>query len=162
MAANKQHTESERLVGFRIGGVAYAVRIGAVREIINPIFLTELPHAPVSVAGVADHRGAVVPVIALRARFGLPAAPNPERCKWILVDVEHRTVGLMVDQVTEVFAPAEGELRPAPDLGGGETERGIEGVTTHDGEMVFVLDVSRFRDLALTLGQPGAGTREQE
>jgi purine-binding chemotaxis protein CheW len=160
MATTKQHAEAERLVGFRIGNVAYAVRIGAVKEIINPIPLTELPHAPTSVAGVADHRGAVVPVIALRARFGLPAPPNPERCKWILVAIEQRTVGLMVDQVTEVFSPDEEGLRPAPDLGGGEDERGIEGVTIHGGEMVFVLDVSRFRDLALALGRPGAGAQE--
>jgi len=162
MATHKQHSDAERLVGFRIGSVAYAVRIGAVKEIINPIPVTELPHAPASVAGVADHRGAVVPVIALRARFGLPPPTHPERCKWILVAMEQRTVGLMVDQVTEVFSPTEGELRPAPELGGGEDERGIEGVTTHDGEMVFVLDVSRFRDLALNLGRPEEETRELE
>ena len=162
MPSPKRRVEPEKLVGFRVGEVAYAVRIGAVREIVNPLPVWELPHSPPAVAGVADHRGEVVPVIDLRARFGLAAAADAGRVKWILVAVEDRSVALIVDQVTEVFPPTEGELRPAPDLGGGENERGIEGVTTHDGEMVFVLDVSRFRDLALALGQPGAGAREPE
>lgn len=143
------------LVGFIVGDVGYAVPIGAVKEIINPAALTELPHAPPAVAGVADHRGEVIPIIDLRVRFGLPIGGETSRSKWILIDVQDRTVGLIVDQVTEVFGTGGYGLRPPPVLGGGEDDRGIVGVTTHDGRLTFVLGVERFDTLTEAL-EPAA------
>jgi chemotaxis signal transduction protein len=59
------------------------------------------------------------------------------------VRVEARTFGLAVDRVTDVFGTGGVEVRPAPSLGGGEDTRGIVGVTSYEGGLVFVLDVSR-------------------
>lgn len=149
------------LVGFVVGNVAYAVPISSVREIINPVTLTDLPHAPRAVAGVADHRGEVVPVVDLRIHFGLPPSSDPRRAKWILIDQNRRIFGLAVDSVTDVFGTGGAELRPAPSLGGGEDARGIVGVTSHDGRLTFVLDVSRLEALTRGLGElpglPGEG-----
>ncbi len=142
------------LVGFSVGDVVYAVPIGAVREIINPISLTALPHAPAVVAGVADHRGEVVPVVDLRLRFGVASGVEARRTKWILVEVGGRRIGLIVDRVTGVFGTHGKPLRPAPTLGGGEDERGIIGVTSHEGSMAFVLDVSRLEALTAGLSEP--------
>jgi purine-binding chemotaxis protein CheW len=139
------------LVGFVVGNVEYAVPISAVKEIVTPLLLTELPHAPKAIAGVADHRGQVVPIIDLRARFGLRSSPEPRRAKWILVDVEGKTVGLAVDRVTEVFGTAGAGLRPPPELGGGEEMRGIAGVAMHEGRLTFVLDVARFDALTMPM-----------
>jgi purine-binding chemotaxis protein CheW len=135
------------LVGFAVGDVAYAVPIADVREIVNPLLLTELPHAPTAVIGVADHRGDVIPVVDLRVRFGLGPLPDRQRAKWILVQVEGRLIGLVVDRVLDVFGTSGAEVRPAPTLGGGEDTRGILGVTAYDGALTFVLDVSRFDEL---------------
>ena len=140
------------LVGFEVGNVAYAVSINAVREIVNPLPLTPLPHVPAAVVGVGDHRGEVLPVIDLRLRFGLPRLPDPRRAKWILVNVEGRTVGLVVDRVTDVFGTGGTPLKAPPLLGEGDEARGISGVTTHEGVLTFVLDLSRFADLVLPLG----------
>src|SRR3954470_23616145 len=76
------------LVGFVVGNIAYAVPIASVREIVNPVPLAELPHAPPSIAGVADHRGEIVPIIDLRVRFGLARFNDPRKSKWILIEVE--------------------------------------------------------------------------
>ena len=115
------------LVGFTVGDVYYAIPIGYVREIINPINLTRLPHLPDAIAGVADHRGEVVPVVDMRARFGVAHIDERRRCKWILVELSGGTVGLVVDRVTGVFGTGGG-LRPAPALGGGEDSgRGSRG-----------------------------------
>jgi purine-binding chemotaxis protein CheW len=141
------------LVGFIVGDVAYAVPISSVKEIVNPVLLTELPHAPRSVAGVADHRGEVVPIIDLRVRFGLARSSDPRKGKWILVDVEGKTVGLAVDRVTEVFGTGGSELRAPPNLGGGEDVRGILGVTNYEGVLTFVLDVGRFEVVHAALSQ---------
>jgi purine-binding chemotaxis protein CheW len=148
MTFKQQRPDPQKsLVGFVVGEVAYAVPISAVREIINPVALTELPHAPRAVAGVADHRGEIVPIFDLRVRFGLSPLPDPRRAKWILIDVEGRGIGLMVDRVTDVFGTGGAEIKPPPVLGGGEDTRGIAGVTTRDGELTFVLDVDRFESL---------------
>jgi chemotaxis signal transduction protein len=56
-----------------------------------------------------------------------------------------------VDRVTDVFGTGGVEIRPAPSLGGGEDSRGIVGVTSYEGALVFVLDVSRLQDLVNAL-----------
>lgn len=141
-------------VGFSLGEVHYAVPIGRVREIVNPLPLTELPHAPAAIAGVADHRGEVVAVVDLRTRFGLPRQTDQRRTKWVLVDFQGRTVGLRVDNVTEVFGQAGAPIRPAPELGSGDEVRGLAGVITHDGRMKFVLDLDRIESLTRGLQEP--------
>lgn len=156
VAHSRQQPDPQRgYVGFVVGDVAYAVPIANVREIVNPAPLTELPHAPPSVAGVLDHRGEVVPIVDLRARFGLDAAAATRRTKWILIEVERRSIGLIVDRVTGVFGVADA-LRAPPALGPGDELRGIVGVAPHAGQLVFVLDVGRFDVLTQSLRPPAA------
>jgi purine-binding chemotaxis protein CheW len=161
MAASKVRPDPRKsLVGFTVGDVRYAVPIGDVQEIVTPVPLTELPHAPTAVVGVADHRGQVIPIVDLRVRFGLPRLTERQRSKWILVRVEDHTLGLAVDRVTDVFGTGGSEVRPPPTLGGGEDTRGILGVTSHEGALVFVLDVARFQTLVSALpgvAVPGLG-----
>lgn len=153
-----RHDPSKDLVGFLVGEVMYAVRIQVVREIVNPLPLVDLPRAPHAVKGVADYRGEVVPVIDLRERFHLAKAALSRKTKWIVLDVgKHggaRYAALIVDQVSEVFGLAGGELRPAPPLGIGDAERGIEGVTTLGDRLVFVLDAKAFGALTEVMLSP--------
>ena len=160
----QRHDPTKNLVGFLVGDVAYAVRIEAVREIVNPLDVVELPRAPQSVMGVASFRGEVVPVIDLRVRFALASGVAKRKNKWIIVDVTPRakiiphepapapTVGryvaLVVDSVTEVFGTGGEAIKPAPALGAGDDLRGIEGVASFQGGLVFVLDVRAFGALA--------------
>jgi purine-binding chemotaxis protein CheW len=146
----------KNLVGFVVGDVHYALDIRRVREILNPLPITPLPHTPAEVAGVADHRGEVVPLIDLRARFGLPRADVARGTKWILVRAGARTVGLIVDGVTEVFGTGGEDLRPTPEVGGRRDVRGIAGVATHAGRLTFVLESARFIEIADSLAAAGA------
>jgi purine-binding chemotaxis protein CheW len=156
----QRHDPSKDFVGFVVGDVEYAVRIHGVREIANPLPIVGLPHAPREVVGVADFRGELVPVVDLRIRFQLGAAEVTRRTKWIVVDVQvpasstksgdrrsERLVALVVDMVTEVFGTGGVDVRPAPSLGSGEVERGILGVTSREGVLVFVLDPGRLREV---------------
>jgi len=148
MAHRKERPDPNKsLVGFIVGDVSYAVPIASVREIVNPGPLTSLPHLPNAVAGVADHRGEVIVVVDLRARFGLGPAMDQSRTKWVLLAVGERSVGLIVDQVTEVFGTGGEQVRAAPALGAGEDVRGITGVISHGGALTFVLDVGRLETL---------------
>jgi purine-binding chemotaxis protein CheW len=154
MPHRQRHDPTKNLVGFVVGDVEYAVVIGVVREIANPLTIVALPRAPDGVSGVADFRGEVVPVVDMRARFGLPAAAPTRRTKWILVDLGGRTSALVVDAVTDVFGGLD--IKAAPSLGAGEEHRGIVGVTKHQGSLVFVLDVRKFRDLTEELAVSSA------
>lgn len=143
------------LVGFVVGEVFYAIDISVVREIVNPLPITPLPHTPMEVAGVADHREQVVPVIDLRIRFGLPHAEQTRSTKWILVDSGRSLIGLIVDAVTEVFGKNTAELRATPQVGGDHRSRGIGSVTSHNGALTFVLDTDRFLEILRSLEDSG-------
>lgn len=179
--ARHRHDPSKDLVGFLVGDVMYAVRIGVVREIVNPLPVVGVPRAPLTVRGVADYRGEVVPVIDLRERFGLEPVPSSRKTKWIVLDVSAdrrasdgtdahtkrvtshpsaRYAALVVDSMTEVFGLAGGELRPSPALGAGDDVRGIEGVTTLGSRLVFVLDAGAFGAVTrAVLALDGGGAR---
>jgi purine-binding chemotaxis protein CheW len=152
-----RHDPSKSLVGFLIADVSYAVPIALVREISKPLDVVPLPHAPPAVIGVANYRGDVIPVVDMRCRFGLPEVVQTPKAKWIIVSVESGFVALAVDAVTDVFGTAGLELSPAPVLGGGEDRRGIAGVASHEGQMVFVLDTARFKDSRSPVAALGGG-----
>ncbi|MGH7293505.1 MAG: chemotaxis protein CheW [Polyangiaceae bacterium] len=156
MPLRQRHDPSKNLVGFVVGDVEYAVAIARVKEITNPLPIVPLPHPPPAVGGVADFRGEVIPVVELRRRFGLTVAPASRRTKWIIVDASGRLIALVVDGVTEVFGTGGAELRPAPTLGGGDDLRGLAGVASHAGGLVFVLDLARLRELTDPLAAAGA------
>lgn len=140
----RQDSSQKSLVAFTVGDVCYAIDIGQVREIVTPLPLTILPRSPEGLAGVADHRNQVVPVVHLRSRFCLPElAGSSRKVKWILVDIAGKTVGLIVDDVLGVLRVSPAEFRSAPDLGTGEHERAISSVTTHDKKLVFILELSK-------------------
>jgi purine-binding chemotaxis protein CheW len=150
-----RHDPSKSLVGCIVGDVHYAVPIARVKEIANALEIVPLPHVPREIVGVADYRGEIVPVVDLRTRFGLPVAEATTKSKWIVVDVAGRPAALIVDAVTGVFGTGGLDLRPTPQLGGGDDLRGIIGVSTHGGAMVFVLDTARLRDLTEPLAAQG-------
>ena len=145
----------KNLVGFIVGDVHYALDINRVREIVNPLPVTALPHMPPDVAGVADHRGDVVPVIDLRVRFNLEHREEQRSTKWILITIGAYVIGLVVDAVTEVFGARADEIRPTPEVGGDRDLRGITGVARHEGKLTFVLDTGRFLDVAEAVSASG-------
>lgn len=138
----------KNLVGFELGDVHYALEIGRVREIIHPIPHVAIPHAPASVIGVADHRSAVVPVIDVRARFGLPRVEATRRTRWIIVESKVGRVAFVVDRVTDVFGTHAEEARSVPTLGVGDDARAILAVYSSHGRLVFVIDADRIAQVA--------------
>jgi purine-binding chemotaxis protein CheW len=134
--------QAKNLVSFLVGNVRYAIEIHIVREIVNPLPLVALPHAPAEVRGVSDHRGDVLPVVDLRVRFGLPPTEPTRRTKWIIVRAPGKLqpVALVVDAVTDVFGAGTSQQRTVPELGTGHSRRGIAQVYSHSGSLVFVVD----------------------
>lgn len=145
MERQRRKDPSKNLVECIVGDVRYAVTIADIREIVNPLPTVPLPSAPAWIVGVADYRDEVVPVVSLRTRFGLAPLESSPRTKWIVVRQSDVSFALVVDAVTEVFRSSD--VRPAPPLADGEDVRSLEGVTTHEHAMVFILDIARLSEL---------------
>jgi purine-binding chemotaxis protein CheW len=136
-----RHDTGRSHVGFHVGEGYYAVEVPAVREIVSPTHLVAVPHASPIVRGVTDHRGHVVPIVDLRKRFGLPPAAPTRRTKWIIVEAGGQWLGLVVDDVTEVFGVSAAHERLAPRLGPDDVARGFARVFVYEGALVLVLDL---------------------
>lgn len=146
-SGTRRNDRTKSLVGFMVGDIHYAVSIGRVREIINPLPIVELPHPPPTVLGVAHHRGEVLPVVDLRQRFGLPPAAATRKSRFIIVTARQRSIALIVDAVTDVFGPGADAARHVPSLGAGEEARGITSSYIVGGQLVFVIDGDRVTDV---------------
>ena len=136
----KVDSEIVQLAAFRVGNEEYVVDIMRVREIIRPVPITPVRKGPRFVEGVINLRGAVVPVIDLRRRFDLPAEEHPQR-KIVIAQVEGRTIGFVVDGVTEVVRVPRSAIRPAPGLLTPQSAPYFLGVCHHKGRTLVLLNV---------------------
>jgi purine-binding chemotaxis protein CheW len=106
-----------QLTAFKVGDEEYVVDIWRIREIIRPQSITPVRRGPRFCEGVISLRGSVIPVVDMRNRFGLPPleAESSKRRVIILV-IDGRVLGLIVDAVTEVVRLPRSLIRPAPGL----------------------------------------------
>ena len=124
------------------GQQSYSIEITQVREIRRWAPVTPLPHSDPAVLGVMNLRGAVIPIVDLSARLGLGAIDPSARHVIVVVAVEERTVGLLVDGVSEILTVKGDAIRETPTLQSGEGVRSIEGLLEVGDEMSRILDVT--------------------
>lgn len=142
-------TLAKDLVRVEVGGVFYALEVGRIREIVNPLPIIELPREQEFILGVADYREDVAAVVDLRRFFGLPHGEPSRRTKWIILDAGDRLVGVVVDAVLDVFSSAEHRERSVPVLDERHRARGIASAYRHDEHLVFLLDAARLAEPAM-------------
>src|SRR3954463_8122814 len=92
-----------QFVGFRLAGEDYAIGITRIQEIILMKPITRLPGVPDSIEGLINLRGNVIPVVNLRKRFGLPPRDFDDETRTVVVNTHDKTVGCVVDEVTQVM-----------------------------------------------------------
>jgi purine-binding chemotaxis protein CheW len=129
-------------MAFRLGGQAYAVDILSVQEIRRFSAPTSLPDVPSYLSGVINLRGAVVPVLDLRARFNLEASVD-RLTVIIVVAVNGKSIGLVVDEVTSVIKVAADAVRAAPTLARHVDGSFIVGLIPDGDILVTLIDVTR-------------------
>jgi purine-binding chemotaxis protein CheW len=136
------HQNLLQLVSFHVGGEEFGLDILRVQEIIRVQQLTRVPNSPDFVEGVINLRGKVIPVIALRKRFGLEQAVNDKQTRIVVVEVKGAILGFMVDSVSEVLRIPGETVEPPPRLGKVEREY-VSGVGKLDDRLLILLDVDR-------------------
>jgi purine-binding chemotaxis protein CheW len=142
MRAGEAGTRTEYLA-FGLAGETYAVPIGQLAEILRPPPITDVPRAPRNVVGVVSVRGRLVTVVDLRRRLRLDAAPVDRRSRILLVDTGSEHIGLLVDEVQQVWRLAAEEIEPASVLGGEQAAHivGIGRPADAEGTMLILLDL---------------------
>ena len=131
-----------QLVGFTIGKELFGVDILMVQEIIRAAPITAVPNSPDFVEGVINLRGNIIPVIELRKRLGFATPDANLKDNWILIlDIEGRITGFIVDSVTEVLKIQESGIEPPPDIVVAGLERQhIRGVCEINEKLLILLD----------------------
>ena len=127
---------------FTLGAEQYGVDILAVQEIKAWSPITPIPNATPALRGVMNLRGTIVPVIDLRAVFGLPPSePSPLRVI-VVLSVGGKVTGAIVDAVSEVLPADDDEIQPPPELGG-VADGFVTGVLSVGERLVVLLDIER-------------------
>ena len=127
------------LMAFRIGAQEFCVVIGSVREIRGWTPATALPHSPAFVRGVINLRGAVLPIVDLAARLGLPAIEANSRNVVIVAQIGRQIVGLLVDAVSEILTIADEAIQPTPDVASEMAKTFVRGVLAMQGRMISLI-----------------------
>jgi purine-binding chemotaxis protein CheW len=154
-------TDVEQFLTFQLVGQRYGVEILQVQEIKGWEKPTRLPHSPAYVQGVINLRGAVVPILDLRKRFGLGEAEYGRTTVVIVVKVDtprgELTAGMVVDGVCEVCNISAQELRAPPEMAAAIDTDFVRGLAMVDDKMLILLDVARL--VSTTLAADTAGIK---
>lgn len=134
---------TRQFISFTIGDEEYGVDIMAIREIKGWTATTELPNTPEYMRGVINLRGAIVPILDLRARFRGPLTETLPRHVIIVVAVGTRVAGILVDAVADIISVSTADIQPIPQLDQVEGSGFLTGLVTVDGRMVALLDLDR-------------------
>lgn len=137
------NVDGNQYLTFSIGGEVYGVEILRVQEIKGYGTVTPVPNAPSFVCGVMNLRGTIVPVIDLRQRLGLARADANRFTVIIVVNVNDRVSGLIVDSVSDVLTiPAE-SIQAPPELGMRQESRFVRGMAKVGERLAILLDAER-------------------
>jgi purine-binding chemotaxis protein CheW len=136
-------SERRELIAFCIGEQEYCVDIMAVREIRGWSPATPLPQTPDYMRGVINLRGAVLPIMDLATRLGLAACETTVRSVIIVVKVDDRMVGLLVDAVSDILSVTQDLIQATPDVACDRVRSFIRGLITMEGRMISEIAIER-------------------
>jgi purine-binding chemotaxis protein CheW len=147
-ATNKnEHDEILQLVSFKIGSEEFGVNILKVQEINRMLQITKVPNTPAFIEGVINLRGRVIPVIDLRVKLNMPKKEHDKQTRIIVVELEDKTVGFLVDEVSEVLRIPKSITEAPPELVANVNSEYITAVGKLDDRLIILLDLEK----ALTL-----------
>lgn len=144
---NMTESRAGKYLTFRLGAEEYGLIILRVREIIGLMDITRVPRTPHHIRGVINLRGKVIPVLDLRAKFGMETKEDTEETCIIVVEVciENSPVqiGILVDAVSEVLDIQESDIEDAPNFGGGFEGDFILGMGKVKNQVKILLDIEK-------------------
>lgn len=135
--------EQLQLVTFEVASEEFAVDILSVHEINRMMELTRVPQSPPDVEGVINLRGRIIPVADLRRKFGMPAAERTDANRIIVVEVDAKVLGFIVDKVFQPLTLDKANVDPAPPMVCSINSDYITGVGKHENRLIILLDIRK-------------------
>lgn len=148
---------TQEFLTFKLGDEEYGVDILKVQEIRGYDTVTKIPDSPDYVKGVINLRGTIMPVVDMRVRFRLGEPTYDEFTVMIILHLEKRKVGMVVDSVSDVMNLRDSQILPPPDFGGHLNANSIRGLGSSGERLVILIDIERFmasEDMALSTAAP--------
>ena len=137
----------QQLVVFELAGESYGINIAAVESIIKMQAITQLPQSKPYLRGMINLRGAVLPVIDLRIRFGLEANEASRNARIIIVSIGTLKLGMVVDEVSEVLLIQDENIDALPPTVVSANSGFLKGIVRIDQRLVTLLELARVLDL---------------
>lgn len=138
-----QATGTIQLVSFQLAKELYGIEIRRVREIILITEITNIPQTPHYVKGLINLRSTVIPVIDLRALFGLPESAMTDESRIMVLQASGKTIGIVVDAVSEVLRVKEEQVAPPPPTVVVAGKEYLTGLVKRDKQLLILLDIDK-------------------
>lgn len=139
--------EATRYLTFRLGDEFFAINVFKTREVLDITHITHVPTAPDYMRGVVNVRGSSIPVIDLRARFGLPAAAETQQTRIIVMDLEldhvRTAIGGLADSVHEVIELDPQDINEPPTIGTRWRTDLTKGIGRRNDAFIIILDIEK-------------------
>lgn len=141
--AKRGESATRQFVGFRLEQEEYAIPITTIQEIIVMKPITRIPQVPESIEGLINLRGSVLPVVNLRRLFGMSPKEFDDETRTVIVNVGGRTLGYIVDEVTQVMRVSADQIQPPPLVVTASGKRHIAGLARLDDRLLIILDIDK-------------------
>ena len=129
-------------LAFQLGQEEYGIDIQKVQEIRGYETVTRIANAPAFIKGVVNLRGIIVPIVDMRIKFSLGQPTYDNLTVVIVLNILGRTIGMVVDRVSDVITLAPEQIKPAPDMGALNADY-LLGLGTVDERMLILVDIDR-------------------
>lgn len=143
------------IVGFQVGRETYGVPIASLHEIVRVTEITSVPDSPEYIEGVINLRGKIVSVIDLRKRFGTKQVANSKKNRILVVELNGRLTGLIVDAASDVLKIPADDVEAAPAVFQEGGLNCVTGLGKYKGRLIVLLDMNK-------LLQQTSRTREEK
>lgn len=135
--------DKTQIVTFRLGEDLFAADIFSVERVLRYREPTPVPNVPAWIEGVTEYQSRVVPVVNLRARFGLPAVAAASETRMLVLTTEGTWIAAVVDAVLDVSTLDPARLAPPPPIFRGLAGEYLRGIVRREDRLVIFLDVAR-------------------
>ncbi len=140
-AASGAPAGAREFLTFRLGEEEYGLDILKVQEIRGYDAVTTIANSPAFIKGVINLRGTIVPIVDLRIKFALGEPRYDQFTVVIILRLASRTVGVVVDSVSDVLSLTDDQIRPAPEFSSAMNTRYLRGLGTVDDRMLILVDI---------------------
>lgn len=136
-------TGANEYLAFTLGSEEYGIDILKVQEIRGYEAVTRIANAPDFLKGVINLRGIIVPIVDMRIKFELGTPTYDQLTVVIILNIDGRVVGMVVDSVSDVMTLLPNQVRPAPEMGTTFSGDFLIGLGTLDERMLILVDIAK-------------------